>query len=175
MQPPLIALTMGDPAGVGPEICLRALAETSLATECRLAVFGDAAVLRRCGEQIGLPLSAEVLAEADWPARHAEITRPVVLDLRSIDSGSLVPGTVNAETGAASYAYIEAALDAALAGQIDAVATGPISKEALHAAGIEFPGHTEIFATRCAAPRWCMMQYSEEITTAGRQIGRAHV
>jgi 4-hydroxythreonine-4-phosphate dehydrogenase len=67
-------------------------------------------------------------------------------------------------TGRASYGYIQAAIDAALGGRVAAVVTAPINKEALHAAGFQFPGHTEIFAQRTSAPRSCMMQYSEQIT-----------
>jgi 4-hydroxythreonine-4-phosphate dehydrogenase len=71
---------------------------------------------------------------------------------------------VSAETGRASFGYIQAAIDAALRGDVAAVATAPINKEAIHAAGINFPGHTEMFAARCESARWCMMQYSPEIT-----------
>ena len=77
---------------------------------------------------------------------------------------ALEPGTVTADTGAASFAYINRAIDAALAGHVAAVTTAPINKEALAKAGIKFPGHTEIFADRAGSDRWCMMQHSEEIT-----------
>ncbi len=163
-MPPLIALTMGDPAGVGPEVCLRAMAEPTLAGICTPIVFGDAAVLARCADRVGLPLPARVIERSGWPLALDELTEPAVLDLPQLAAGNVVPGMVNAQTGAASYAYIQAAIDAALAGQVAAVTTGPISKEAIHAAGIKFPGHTEMFAARTGAPRWCMMQYSPEIT-----------
>ncbi|RYD73779.1 MAG: 4-hydroxythreonine-4-phosphate dehydrogenase PdxA, partial [Verrucomicrobiaceae bacterium] len=73
-------------------------------------------------------------------------------------------GTISASTGAAAYVYVDAAIDAALAGEIAGVITAPLNKEALALGGIKFPGHTEIFASRTHAPRSCMMQYSEEIT-----------
>jgi 4-hydroxythreonine-4-phosphate dehydrogenase len=135
---------MGDPAGVGPELCLRALAESEFGNVC---VFGDAEVLRRCAAQTGLPVP-----EGD------------VRDLRLIGADDFTPGCANAATGRASYGYIQAAIDAALAGEVAAVTTGPINKEAIRAAGVNFPGHTEMFAARTNAPRSCMMQFSPEIT-----------
>jgi len=166
---PRIAVTMGDPAGVGPELCLRLLAEASIAAECVPVVFGDAGVLERVASATGLPLDAPVIAAADWqgadwPGRLAAIERPAALDLKAIDAKAVQPGQVSAATGRAAYTYVERAIDAALAGQVAAVATAPLSKTALHAAGIDFPGHTEIFAARTQAARSCMMQYSDEIT-----------
>jgi 4-hydroxythreonine-4-phosphate dehydrogenase len=166
---PRIAVTMGDPAGVGPELCLRLLAEASIAAECVPVVFGDAGVLDRVARATGLLLRAPVFAAADWQSadwqhRLAEIERPSILDLQAIDAAAVQPGQVSAATGRAAFTYVERAIDAALAGQVAAVSTAPLSKTALHAAGIDFPGHTEIFAARTNAARSCMMQYSDEIT-----------
>ena len=161
---PRIALTMGDPAGVGPEICLRALAEASLLESCIPFVFGDAEVLHRCAEQIGLPTPKLVLGIREWTDQHPSLTRPAVLDLKRIDPSQFEVGVTTAATGQASFDYIQAAIDAALAGQVAGVTTGPINKEAIHAAGIDFPGHTEMFADRTRSTRWCMMQFSPEIT-----------
>jgi 4-hydroxythreonine-4-phosphate dehydrogenase len=86
------------------------------------------------------------------------------VDLKAIRMTDFQPGTIDARTGAASFKYVNAAIDAALAGQVAAVTTAPISKEALALAGFKYPGHTEIFAERAGSKRWCMMQYSEEIT-----------
>jgi 4-hydroxythreonine-4-phosphate dehydrogenase len=160
---PLIALTMGDPAGVGPEIGLRALASPEIAAICTPLIFGDASVLLRCADQIGLPRPESILRPTDWEHGHGNISGPTVLDLAQMDAEGLTPGNISAETGRASYAYIQAAIDAALAKQVAAVTTGPISKEALHAAELFYPGHTEIFAERTHAERSCMMQFSEEI------------
>ena len=142
-----IAVTMGDPAGVGPEVCLRLLADAEIARICTPVVFGDAAVLRACAEKTGLPFTSQN-----------------VLDLGAITLGDFTPGTINAATGHAAFTYVNRAIDAALAGQVAAVTTGPLNKEAMHLAGHHFPGHTEIFAARTNAARSCMMQYSEEIT-----------
>ncbi len=161
---PRIAVTMGDPAGVGPEICVRLLADEAIARECVPVVFGDAAILRRVANSIGLELSARLISEDDWSAGFDKIRGPHVLDLRFLVPGDVQPGIVSAATGRAAYGYVDRAIDAALAGEVAAVTTGPLSKEALHAAGLDFPGHTEIFAARTGAERSCMMQYSDEIT-----------
>ncbi len=164
MSRPRIAITMGDPAGVGPEICLRLLADPAITGLCTPVVFGDAAVLRACAEKTGLPFIAPVLAVADWAGSFSKVDAPCVLDLRVIAPGAFSPGTISAETGCAAFSCVNRALDAALAGEVAAITTAPLNKEAMHMAGIDFPGHTEIFASRTNAPRWCMMQYSKEIT-----------
>ena len=155
---------MGDPAGVGPEICLRALAEPSLLGDCIPIVFGDAAVLRRCAQHVGLPSPQLILGATDGLQRFDSLSQPAVLDLQQFDAAELQIGVTSATTGRASFGYIQAAIDAALAGQVAGVTTGPINKEAIHAAGINFPGHTEMFADRTNSTRWCMMQFAPEIT-----------
>jgi 4-hydroxythreonine-4-phosphate dehydrogenase len=161
---PRIAVTMGDPAGVGPEVCLHLLADATLANKCVPIVFGDAAILRRVAAAAKLQLTSPVMPAAQWESNWATIDRPCVLDLQTLEAEAVQPGIVSAKTGQAGFTYVAKAIDAALAGQVAAVSTAPLNKEALHAAGVNFPGHTEIFAARTNAPRSCMMQYSEEIT-----------
>ena len=147
---------MGDPAGVGPELCVRLLADAGVSKVCTPIVFGDAAVLKRCSETVGVPLAAQVVPYAALQTLDSN-SEPAVVDLANVTDAALTPGTVNKQTGAASFDFIERAIDAALAGQVDAVATGPINKEAWKAAGIKFPGHTELFAQRAQTDRFCMM------------------
>ena len=157
MTLPRIAVTMGDPAGVGPEVCLRLLQDEAIARLCTPVVFGSAAVLEQAAAQCRLAKPGKIvsgLGEADGPC---------VLDIGAIDLGDFSTGTVNAATGRAAFTYIEDAINAALSGQVAAVTTAPINKKALHAAGIPFPGHTEIFAAKTHAPRSCMLQYSSEV------------
>jgi 4-hydroxythreonine-4-phosphate dehydrogenase len=161
---PRIAVTMGDPAGVGPEVCLHLLASEEMKSVCTPVVFGDLGILRRVAEQTNLPLSAAVLRPAEWKQTWGKIQQPSILDLKALAADDVEPGRVSAATGRAGFTYVDRAIDAALAGQVAAVSTAPLNKEALHAAGINFPGHTEIFAARTKAPRSCMMQYSDEIT-----------
>jgi 4-hydroxythreonine-4-phosphate dehydrogenase len=170
---------MGDPAGVGPEICLQALAAAELLSEdashpMQLFVFGDAAVLAECSRVTGLPAPRRVLSLAEWQAEMAgqrtghklvaAAGANCVVDLQCVAPEQFAIGQVAAVTGRASFNYIDAAITAALAGQVDAVTTGPINKESFRAAGILYPGHTEIFAERAGSDRWCMMQFSPEVT-----------
>jgi 4-phospho-D-threonate 3-dehydrogenase / 4-phospho-D-erythronate 3-dehydrogenase len=159
-----IAVTMGDPAGIGPELCLRLLQDSEVTTRVTPIVFGDAGVLRRVARQCGLPEPERVVDPSQWQQSGRELRQPAVLDLQAIEASVVTPGHVDAATGLASYRYIEAALAAALAGTVDAVTTGPIHKEALHAAGFPYPGHTEIFAAGTGTTRSCMMLTSPEIT-----------
>ncbi len=163
MSLPLIAVTMGDPAGVGPEVCLQLLARSDVGAFALPVVFGDAELLTRCAEATGLPVPRRVIAQSDWAEARTKLREPAVLDLPGFDSRGFEPGQVSAATGAAAYHYIETSIEHALAGSVAAVATAPLHKEALRAAGILHPGHTEIFAEKTAAPRACMLQYSDEV------------
>jgi 4-hydroxythreonine-4-phosphate dehydrogenase len=155
---------MGDPAGVGPEVCLHLLADEAIARQCNPVVFGDAAILRRVAEAARLPLRAPQISPDQWRDGYSSVCRPTIVDWQATHGVAVVAGQTNAATGRAGFTYVERAIEAALAGQVAAVSTAPLNKEALHAAGINFPGHTEIFAARTSSPRSCMMQYSEEIT-----------
>jgi 4-hydroxythreonine-4-phosphate dehydrogenase len=142
---PRVAVTMGDPAGIGPEIALKAVARDDVRAVCAPVIIGDPAVLKRVADRLNLHI-------------------PEVRELTRLGDDAVRPGTVSAETGRASYRYVEAAIDAALAGEVAAIVTGPIHKEAWHAAGVPYPGHTEILAARTRTDRYCMMLTSEEIT-----------
>jgi 4-phospho-D-threonate 3-dehydrogenase / 4-phospho-D-erythronate 3-dehydrogenase len=163
MSKPLIAVTMGDPAGVGPEICLQLLANEEVCAIATPVVFGDARLLARCARQTGLPAPKRILSEIDWAEKCASLDEPAVLDLFGFDAEDFMPGSVSAKTGAAGYRYVDKSIAAALAGQVAAVATAPLNKEALHAAGITYPGHTEMFAEKMAAARSCMTFFSAEM------------
>ena len=148
MTLPRIAVTMGDPAGIGPELCLRLLADERVREFCTPIVYGDVGVLNRVARHLG------------WPKPPSES----VHDLHAIGADAVEPGTVSAACGAAAYRYFTTAIDDALAGRVDAICTAPINKESLHAAGVPFPGHTEILADRLKVERHCMMLTSEAIT-----------
>ncbi|QDU27553.1 4-hydroxythreonine-4-phosphate dehydrogenase [Anatilimnocola aggregata] len=161
---PRIAVTMGDPAGVGPELCLRLLQNEELAREVTPIIFGDAGVLQRVAAHLGWTFNAPVITTAEWPEKHRTITVPAVLDLQCVTAVDVIPCRVNANTGHAAYQYLDRAIAAGLAGEIAGICTGPINKAALHAAGHHYPGHTEILAERMQVDRWCMMLTSPEIT-----------
>lgn len=145
---PRIAITMGDPAGIGPELCLRLLNTERVRQICSPKVYGDLKLLQRVAEHLG------------WPIPDISLVR----DHNAVDADAVEPGKVSAQCGRAAYTYVISAIDDALAGKVEAVATGPLHKEALHAAGIPFPGHTEILAERTKSERACMMLTSESIT-----------
>ena len=150
---------MGDPAGVGPELCLKLLAaaEAGEFPDCLPVVFGSRLVLERVAEQLRLPLTAVSVADP------AAATTAAVYEVPSDGLATIVAGGVSAACGEAAYRFCLAAIDAASAGTVAAVVTGPLNKEALHAAGHHYPGHTELFAERLAADRSCMLQYADDI------------
>jgi 4-hydroxythreonine-4-phosphate dehydrogenase len=153
---PRIAITMGDPAGVGPELCLRLLADPSVAKFCRPIVFGDMLALSAVANRCGLPLPTRIIVDKEFDAGF-EVIEPRVVDVGTIKADQLEPGKINQHTGAASFRYIEAAIEAAIDGRVDGVATGPINKEAWQMAGIKYPGHTELFAQRAETDCFAMM------------------
>jgi 4-phospho-D-threonate 3-dehydrogenase / 4-phospho-D-erythronate 3-dehydrogenase len=141
---PLIAVTMGDPAGIGPEIAVRALLDDAVRAICRCFLIGDARVLERalkvCRLNARLQLIAGPEALADTPGVID------VLNQTSADPSELRMGEVQALGGEAAFAAIKTAIGLAMANRVDAVATTPINKESLKAAKIPFIGHTEMFA-----------------------------
>ena len=170
---PVLGLTMGDPAGVGPELCLRALAEPSVFCACVPVVFGDAAVLqrvagscaRRAAGTAARQLELRTLSLDEWQ-RGGPVTEPSLVDCGAVDATAVQPGKVSAACGKAACAFIENAIQAALAGRIVGVVTAPINKEALRIAGVPHPGHTEIFTALTGAKRSCMMLRSDALTVS---------
>lgn len=162
--PPRIAVTMGDPAGIGPEICLDLLGQPPDPSTCLPLVFADAAVLHAAARATGQPSPRLVVPWDDWRRNPSSVICPAVIDFATLEPEQLRPGHINAATGRAAYRYIQGAIEAATCGLVAAVTTGPIHKEALHAAGIPHPGHTEIFTTLTGAAHTCMMLTSPRIT-----------
>ncbi len=154
MSGPIIAITMGDPAGVGPEIIVKSLAHADLFARCRPLVIGDAGRLRQAVAIVGGDLSICVV---DTPAQARFSPGTIeVIEVGHVPT-DLPFGHVAAEGGAAAYRYIERAAALAVAGDVDAICTAPLNKEALHAAGYKFPGHTEMLAHLTGTPEVSMM------------------
>jgi len=135
---PAIGITMGDPAGIGPEICVKALEAGSVRETCRLIVIGDRELLEKTKSALGIRVRFQ---NADENLADA-ITIITPDDARGIFS----IGLDAEESGRASARYIETAVELWKSGDIDAIATAPISKKALSLAGYQFPGHTEFLA-----------------------------
>jgi 4-phospho-D-threonate 3-dehydrogenase / 4-phospho-D-erythronate 3-dehydrogenase len=161
---PVLGLTMGDPAGVGPEICLRALQAPAVLKMCIPVLFGDEGVLARAAPDFTNTKIRRV-SLAEWEALD-RVTEPLIVCCAAIDAKKIKPGKVSAACGRAGYTYIEKSIEAALAGKIEGVVTAPIHKESLNRSGVKFPGHTEIFTALTKAPRSCMMLYSDKITVS---------
>ena len=163
---PRIAITMGDPAGVGPEICLRLLQNSDISGFCAPLVIGSAPIMKRVAKACGLPFPDRIHLRDEWGAGVAGLNEPALLDLPVEGVDSVEAGIVSDITGRAGYGYLDEAIRAAMTGEVDAICTAPLNKEALRAAGVPHPGHTEILADRTDAERVCMMLTSDEITCA---------
>jgi 4-hydroxythreonine-4-phosphate dehydrogenase len=152
---PLLAITMGDPGGIGPEICAKALATAEVHEACRPLVVGDAAIVadavRFCG------LGAVVHAVHEPGEGRYERGAIDVLDLGNMPRHRLRYGQVTPEQGRASFEYVAAAIDLASRGAVDANVTGPINKAAVNAAGFRYAGHTEIYADRTGVADYALM------------------
>ena len=137
---PRIAITIGDAAGIGPEIVVKSLADSELRRVCRPIIVGDIAVIRAAIESAKLELDV----------REFEAEAPVdgvveIFDVKSLSS-AVEPGVLSSEAGRAAGKYIEAAVQLWREGKVDAIATAPINKESLNAGGYDYPGHTEFLA-----------------------------
>ena len=141
---PVIAVPMGDPAGIGPEIVLRAAMRAEVAAKARFAVVGDASVLQRALTFPNMPdVDIRVISTPEEGDYRTGVLN--VMDLRNIRTDDFEMGTVSAACGKAAYEYIAESIRLALEGLADAVSTAPINKESLHAAKVPYIGHTEIF------------------------------
>ena len=153
---PLIAVTMGDPTGIGPEIIARALARPEITAACRVLVLGDARAMERAVEITGVPFRVELLTEGlppDNPAAGVIHLRP----LSSLGAEDLVFGKPTRACGEVMYRCITEAARLCLSGAVAGMATAPISKDALNRAGHHYPGHTELLAELTGAREFVMM------------------
>ncbi|MFQ5803095.1 MAG: 4-hydroxythreonine-4-phosphate dehydrogenase PdxA [Candidatus Methylomirabilales bacterium] len=152
---PCIGITMGDPAGIGPEIILKALSHEAIYRQAIPVVIGDSAILGRAKGYVGAAVSIRrIESPVKAAGRFGEVE---VLDLRNVDPETCLPGILSAEAGRAAVEYIRKAIDLAQAGELDAVVTAPLNKEAMHLAGFPFAGHTEILAKRTETQNYALM------------------
>jgi 4-hydroxythreonine-4-phosphate dehydrogenase len=153
---PVIALTMGDAAGIGPEVIMKSLAHADIYDLCRPLVIGDALRLQKAGLIIGTELVVRSIAEEQ--IQDARYTAGTVdcIDLKLIPE-DLPWGKLSAIAGDAAFRYMEIAAKLALSGKIQAICTAPLNKEALHAGGHKFPGHTEMLAALTGTAEVSMM------------------
>ena len=147
---PMIAVPIGDPAGVGPEIVAKACAQEKVYAAADVVVIGDRQVMENAIRIVGADLKINVISSpSDGDYRPGILN---LIDLDNIDLSKFRYGVVQAMCGKAAYAYIEKSIALAMDDEVDAVATTPINKEALHAAEVPFIGHTEIFGALTGTP-----------------------
>ncbi len=157
---PRLALTMGDPAGVGPEVIARALEDAAVFQECRPVVIGDARAMEQAITQVGGRLAVQVVADVTDTGRQAgEVD---VLQVPGLSLGQVAPGQLSAQAGLAAVTWVRTGAELALRGELDGLVTGPVNKEAVTLAGVPFTGHTELLA-EMATSRVAMLLATERL------------
>jgi 4-hydroxy-L-threonine phosphate dehydrogenase PdxA len=155
-----IAVTMGDPAGIGPEIVAKTFAERGSSDENRDLVVGDPGVLERAAKLLELALRVNAISEPEEAAFE-----PGTVDVLAVGEvpGDLPFGELDARAGDAAFRYVQRATELASAGRVGSIATAPLNKEAMHLAGHKYPGHTEILAELTGTEDYAMMLVTDEL------------
>ena len=155
MKRPIIGITMGDPAGIGAEIIVKALSNKEIYERSKPVVIGSRIVMKGALSFILSDLKLNIIKNSE--EIKGEFGSIDLIDLNNITLDEFDYGKVNAKAGQASLEYIYKGIDLAMEGLVNAVVTGPIHKEAIQAAGSPYPGHTEIFAIRTKTKDYAMM------------------
>ncbi|WP_300668798.1 4-hydroxythreonine-4-phosphate dehydrogenase PdxA [Desulfoluna sp.] len=161
IQPPLLALTMGDPCGIGPELSVKAFHSPRAYQGMRPLLVGDIEVIKKAIETTGVPLTIRPIQDVN----EAQFT-PGIVDLlpaSALSRDEVIPGAPTARTGQAMINCITRSVDLALDGGCDAIVTGPIHKVAMKLAGSEYHGHTELIAERTRATEFAMMMAGDRL------------
>ncbi|MFN8593362.1 MAG: 4-hydroxythreonine-4-phosphate dehydrogenase PdxA [Thermomicrobiales bacterium] len=152
---PLLAITLGDPSGIGPEIIVRALGRADVLARCRPLVIGDRRIIERAATALSQPMALDIVAD---PAAGAYAPGAItLLDLQNAPPEECPLGEISAVSGGAAVDYVFRACDLALAGTVDAVVTAPLNKAAMQRAGYTYAGHTELLTERTRAQRVSML------------------
>jgi 4-hydroxythreonine-4-phosphate dehydrogenase len=156
MEQPIIGITLGDGAGIGPEILLKALSAPEVYNFCRPLVIGNRSLLANTQNNLGLSLELEAVHEKLSQASF-QPGKVAVWDFPQLDMSGIKPGQPNKLTGEASVQYIKTAAGLVKGGEIAAITTLPISKQAIYQAGYDYPGHTELLAELTQTNDYAMM------------------
>lgn len=152
---------MGDPAGIGPEICVKALSRAVVYERCQPLVVGDAAVMQQAVDALFPLLKVNTISSvADAKFEYGTID---VFDLKNVTIDELQAGVVSAMAGNAAFEAVTKVIELALANEIDATVTAPINKESIHKAGHHFSGHTEIYAHYTNTAKFAMLLADENL------------
>jgi 4-phospho-D-threonate 3-dehydrogenase / 4-phospho-D-erythronate 3-dehydrogenase len=154
-EKPILAVTLGDPTGTGPELITKAFADPAVRAVCRPVVVGDAAVVEAALALTRVSAAVRVIRGVNESADDPKSID--VLDLANVDLARLERGKISADAGRAAYEAIKRAVKLTQAGEAQAVVTSAINKAALHAAGFHYDGHTELLAELCGKPKVTMM------------------
>jgi 4-hydroxythreonine-4-phosphate dehydrogenase len=158
---PLVGITMGDPASIGPEIAVKALLEEKIHAICRPLLVGDAGVFRDIIQRLELKATVHAItkpAEALFQPGTID-----VIDLNNVQLDQLAFGEISAMAGAASFEAVRKVIELAMAGEIDATVTGPINKKSINEAGHHFAGHTEIYAYYTGTKKYAMLLVEDHL------------
>ncbi|HEV3343218.1 MAG TPA: 4-hydroxythreonine-4-phosphate dehydrogenase PdxA [Pirellulales bacterium] len=172
---PVVALTMGDPAGVGPEVIARAWQDARVHKWCRPLVIGHPAILRRAARLVDAAVDVVEIGRPE----EAVASAAILPCLKAVDDAALeVAGArIDARGGQAAYEALVCAARLALEGRVAAITTAPLNKAALWQAGHEYPGHTELLAELCGVRDFAMMLYlaQDEVVLGPAGLGVVHV
>src|SRR5204863_6384128 len=158
---PIIAITMGDPASIGPEIAVKALLERKIHEICKPFLVGDVSVFEDiiCRLKLNAKLNAiDKVSDAKF-----ELGTIDVFDLGNVDIDKLVLGEISAMCGEASFQSVKKVIELALAKEVDATVTGPINKKSINEAGHHFAGHTEIYAHFTGTKKYAMLLVEDKM------------
>ncbi len=159
MKLPILAITMGDPAGIGPEIVAESFCSDVIYQQCRPVVTGDAAVMAKAIALLNLPLTVNAIENVS----EAKFEKGVmdVIDLKLIDIDQHQFGEVSAQCGNAAFQSVIKAIELAMSNEVDGTVTAPLNKESLNLAGHHFSGHTEIYAHYTGTKKYAMLLADE--------------
>lgn len=154
-EKPIIGITMGDPASIGPEIAVKALLNEKVHSRCRPLLVGDAGVFKQIIDKLKINAGVHAIREVgDAQFQPGTID---VFDLQNVNTNELQFGEISAMAGNASFEAVKKVIELALAGEIDATVTGPINKKSINEAGHHFAGHTEIYAHYTHTKKYAML------------------
>lgn len=156
-----IAITMGDPAGIGPEICIKALQNKYIYERCKPIVVGDAGVMQQASDLLDASLKINPVSSVT--EAKFEFGTVDVYDLKNVNLSELQPGVVSAMAGNAAFEAVRKVIELALVNEVDATVTAPINKESIHKAGHHFSGHTEIYAHYTNTSKYAMLLADENL------------
>mgnify|MGYP005850992801 CR=1 FL=1 len=162
MRRPILALTMGDPAGIGPEIILKAIASGKWDRRARLLIVGDQRIINRTASWLGMTAPAFEFVDDPQDGLY-EAKCITLLDMQNASPIDCPPGQLRPESGRAAVEYVNKACDLAMTGKVNAIVTAPVNKAAMHAAGFLFPGQTELLASRTGTQKVTMLLASRKL------------